>query len=418
MRRMGVRMRGIPQRRRRSIIRAAARSEAAAASPGCAWAAHGTGAGQRHPRHDFCTARVCSGVRSAHLARRACRPSRCTYRGQYRAPARAMACARAKCLRSAFTARPPARFPCGLLRRPRTIPQKCHSEKINISMSEETRQKDSAERRQSKKDDTSSSTPRRSGHYFFPTDVGQLFCASIMAALCSWNEGVVERKLQELQRWERELKRREAALCARERQEVLRRQHERPGSPDTFGPGPGDAAEELSKESPRLRTSKHAARSPRALPPWISHPREPGERRYSTMHLCQVPAVEWGDDPAVGHGDADAPSRPRSPTPPLLARSRTPSMTPPLQRRIPSLTPSLTPPLRRDDSPEATGENKGQACARESRANAAPGGGVSRDDTPSALTFLSPKRRKRTAAEARTSSAMPRRSSRRLYSGA
>ena len=41
--------------------------------------------------------------------------------------------------------------------------------------------------------------------------------------------------------------------------------------------------------------------------------------------------------------------RPRSVTPPLLARSRTPSMTPPLQHRIASLTPSLTPPLRRDD---------------------------------------------------------------------
>ena len=225
--------------------------------------------------------------------------------------------------------------------------------------------------------------------------------------------------MQELQRWERELKRREAALRVRERQEVVRRQREHPGSPgpDTFGPG--DAAEELGKDSPQLRTSKHAVRAPRELPPWLSPPREPGGRRYSTAHLCQVSAGGWGDS-AVLHGDADAPqSRPRSVTPPLLARSRTPSMTPPLQHRIASLTPSLTPPLRRDDSPEATAGDRAQACARESRANAAPGGGVSRDDTPPAMTRLSPRRRKRTAAEAHTGSAMPRRSSdRRLYSRA
>jgi len=227
-------------------------------------------------------------------------------------------------------------------------------------------------------------------------------------------DSVVERKLQELQSWERDLKRREAALRASERQEVLRRQRLRPGSPapSTFA---GDAAEELSKESPQLRTSKHAARAPRELHPWLSPPREPGGRRYSTAHLCQVSAGGRGDR-AMRQADADAPQpRPRSVTPPLLARSRTPSMTPPLQHRIASLTPSLTPPLRRDDSPEATAEHK--ACAHESRANAAPGGGVRRGDTPPAMTLLSAKRRKRAAAEARTDSAMPRRS-RRLYSGA
>ena len=194
-------------------------------------------------------------------------------------------------------------------------------------------------------------------------------------------EEELKRREAALRELEQDLKRREAVLRARERQELLlRSERERPVSPFSFGSGA--AAEE--EGSPQLRTSKHAARSPRKLPRWLSPPREPGGRRY-----------------------ADAPeSRARSVTPPLLARSRTPSMTPPLQNT--SLTPRLATPIlcRREGSPEASAaEDKAQACASEDRSNAAPEGGVSGDDALPAVALLS--RSKRTAAEACTGSAQP-----------
>ena len=221
----------------------------------------------------------------------------------------------------------------------------------------------------------------------------------------------VERELQELQRWAREF-----SPSSEGARSACASGSSRACPSDVFAWDD----DEVGEATLQLRTSKRPACAVRGRSPWLSPGREmltggrgePGTRRYSAARAAS--AKSHFD---LAHRAECAPQRFRSLTPPLaLARSRTPSMTPPLRHdgadsrttgsRTVSLTPRLTPvsPIPRLTPPLHHYEDAGMEVPRagyEAQACASAGRGTagSRDDgvdgdgtTPQHVALLATRR--------------------------
>jgi hypothetical protein len=233
----------------------------------------------------------------------------------------------------------------------------------------------------------------------------------------------VERQLQELQRWARDFSpNSEGSRSAR--------------ASGSSRACPSDVfawQDEVGEASLQLRTSKRPACAARGRSPWLSPGREvltgggvePGTRRYSAARA----AAARSPFDLADRAERAPQLRVRSVTPPLLlARSRTPSMTPPLRhdgadsrttasrtvsltpRLTPvSLTPRLTPPLNHYEDAGMEVPRAGyeaQACASAGRGTAGSrDDGVDGDGTAPHAALLATKQMKRAAVEMHTSSA-------------